>query len=136
MDKMTNFGRMRSVKVQPKMSRTDMEARARMRAVGRQMKGVKLQYTADDRVFFDDVAGIGQAKVSHYILKFFGLWGAVARAMALCASKQYSAMSLQDGLPGQGRGTFMRMQIPLLRACQMFCKAERVFQFCSIIRAA
>ncbi|KAK9821639.1 hypothetical protein WJX74_002762 [Apatococcus lobatus] len=62
MDKMQNFSRMRSVKVQPKMSRTDMEAQARMRAVGRQMKGVKLQYTADDRVFFDDVAGIGQAK--------------------------------------------------------------------------
>ena len=63
MDRMQNFSRMRSVKVQPKMSRTDMEAQARMRAVGRQMKGVKLQYTADDRVFFDDVAGIGQAKV-------------------------------------------------------------------------
>ncbi len=63
MDRMQNFSRMRSVKVQRKLSRTDMEAQARMRAVGRQMKGVKLQYTADDRVFFDDVAGIGQAKV-------------------------------------------------------------------------
>lgn len=38
---------------------------AEMRRLQRQMKGVKLQYIAeDDTVFFDDVAGIGEAKVS------------------------------------------------------------------------
>ena len=39
---------------------------AEMRRLQRQMKGVKLQYIAEnDTVFFDDVAGIGEAKVSH-----------------------------------------------------------------------
>ena len=28
------------------------------------MRGITLQYTEDDRVFFDDVAGVGDAKVS------------------------------------------------------------------------
>lgn len=38
---------------------------AEMRRLQRQMKGVKLQYIAeDDTVFFDDVAGIGEAKVT------------------------------------------------------------------------
>ncbi len=38
---------------------------AEMRRLQRQMKGVKLQYIAEnDSVFFDDVAGIGEAKVS------------------------------------------------------------------------
>jgi hypothetical protein len=37
---------------------------AEMRRLQRQMKGVKLQYIAEnDDVFFDDVAGIGEAKV-------------------------------------------------------------------------
>ena len=37
---------------------------AEMRRLQRQMKGVKLQYIAEnDSVFFDDVAGIGEAKV-------------------------------------------------------------------------
>lgn len=39
---------------------------AEMRRLQRQMKGIKLQYMAtDDTVFFDDVAGIGEAKVFH-----------------------------------------------------------------------
>ena len=39
---------------------------AEMRKLQRQMKGVKLQYIAEnDAVFFDDVAGIGEAKVCH-----------------------------------------------------------------------
>lgn len=37
--------------------------RIKMRAARRKMKGVNLQYVADKRVFFDDVAGIGEAKV-------------------------------------------------------------------------
>ena len=37
---------------------------AEMRRLQRQMKGIKLQYTAEnDTVFFSDVAGIGEAKV-------------------------------------------------------------------------
>ena len=37
---------------------------AEMRRLQRQMKGIKLQYIAeDDTVFFSDVAGIGEAKV-------------------------------------------------------------------------
>ena len=40
------------------------EMRIKMRKAKRQMKGVKLQYTDDDRVTFDDVAGIGESKVS------------------------------------------------------------------------
>lgn len=38
--------------------------RIKMRSAKRKMKGVNLQYVADRRVFFDDVAGIGEAKVS------------------------------------------------------------------------
>ena len=36
--------------------------RIKMRSAKRKMKGVNLQYVADRRVFFDDVAGIGEAK--------------------------------------------------------------------------
>ena len=36
---------------------------ADMRRLQRKMKGVKLQYLADETVFFDDVAGISAAKV-------------------------------------------------------------------------
>ncbi len=36
--------------------------RIKMRAAKRKMRGVNLQYVADRRVFFDDVAGIGEAK--------------------------------------------------------------------------
>jgi hypothetical protein len=41
--------------------------RIKMRSAKRKMKGVNLQYVADRRVFFDDVAGIGEAKVSHRV---------------------------------------------------------------------
>lgn len=39
--------------------------RRKMKQLTRKMRarGMKLQYTDDDRVFFDDVAGIGNAKV-------------------------------------------------------------------------
>lgn len=37
--------------------------RIKERAAKRKMTGVTLQYTDDDRVFFEDVAGIGDAKV-------------------------------------------------------------------------
>ena len=37
--------------------------RVRMRQAQRKMKGVKLQYTDANRVTFDDVAGVGPAKV-------------------------------------------------------------------------
>ena len=38
--------------------------RIKERAAKRKMKGITLQYTEDERVFFDDVAGIGDAKVA------------------------------------------------------------------------
>ena len=49
---------------------------AEMRRLQRQMKGIKLQYIAEnDTVFFSDVAGIGEAKVRlilpHTVLTFF-----------------------------------------------------------------
>lgn len=44
--------------------------RIKMRKAKRKMKGVNLQYVADRRVFFDDVAGIGEAKVCHSHLLF------------------------------------------------------------------
>ena len=44
---------------------------AEMRRLQRQMKGVKLQYIAEnDTVFFDDVAGIGEAKVCFQCLLY------------------------------------------------------------------
>ena len=39
------------------------EMRIRMRKAQSEMKGVKLQYTDEGRVMFQDVAGIGEAKV-------------------------------------------------------------------------
>lgn len=42
------------------------DMRQRLRKAQRQMKGVKLQYTEEQRpIMFDDVAGIGEAKASH-----------------------------------------------------------------------
>ena len=41
----------------------DEAVRIKERAAKRKMTGVSLQYTDDDRVFFEDVAGIGDAKV-------------------------------------------------------------------------
>ena len=42
--------------------------RIKMRKAQRQMKGVKLQYTDDSRITFDDVAGIGDSKVRQHPL--------------------------------------------------------------------
>lgn len=42
--------------------------RIKERAAKRKMTGVTLQYTDDDRVFFEDVAGIGDAKVEKYCI--------------------------------------------------------------------
>ena len=39
------------------------EMRIRMRKAQSEMKGVKLQYTDEGRVMFQDVAGIGEAQV-------------------------------------------------------------------------
>lgn len=44
--------------------------RIKMRAAKRKMKGVNLQYVSDRRVFFDDVAGIGEAKVRASCCRF------------------------------------------------------------------
>jgi len=43
----------------------DEQIRIKEREAKRKMKGISLQYTEDDRVFFSDVAGIGDAKVCH-----------------------------------------------------------------------
>ena len=40
----------------------DEAIRIKERDAKRKMKGISLQYTEDDRVFFSDVAGIGDAK--------------------------------------------------------------------------
>ena len=41
------------------------EMRIKLRKAQSEMKGVKLQYTDEGRVTFDDVAGIGESKVRH-----------------------------------------------------------------------
>ena len=66
----------------------EMEMKVRMRQAQRRMKGVKLQYTDDDRVTFDDVAGIGPAKVR------------AARAPPPCAGRQAVFPSGGDGGAG------------------------------------
>lgn len=45
-------------------AREEEEARRKMKQLTRKMRsrGMKLQYTDDDRVYFDDVAGVGNAK--------------------------------------------------------------------------
>ena len=59
---------------------------AEMRRLQRQMKGIKLQYMAtDDTVFFDDVAGIGEAKVSHLPKVVLTHW-TVPDALGHCTS--------------------------------------------------
>ena len=40
----------------------DEQIRIKEREAKRKMKGISLQYTEEDRVFFSDVAGIGDAK--------------------------------------------------------------------------
>ena len=41
----------------------DEQIRIKEREAKRKMKGITLQYTEEERVFFNDVAGIGDAKV-------------------------------------------------------------------------
>ena len=62
MEEAEQFLKMSTVKVQKARTPEQERIRQKLRAAQRRMKGVKLQYTADDRVFFDDVAGIGAAK--------------------------------------------------------------------------
>ena len=59
--------------------------RVKMRQAQREMKGVKLQYTDDDRVTFDDVAGIGDAKVGFrvFICLCRGYWVAALNKLAV-----------------------------------------------------
>lgn len=63
MEEAEQFLKMSTVKVQKARTPEQEKIRAKLRAAQRRMKGVNLQYTKDDRVFFDDVAGIGAAKV-------------------------------------------------------------------------
>ncbi|KAK9816556.1 hypothetical protein WJX72_001883 [[Myrmecia] bisecta] len=63
MEKMAQFGKMTSVKITMRRDEREEEMKVKVRAAQRRMKGVKLQYTDEDRVFFDDVQGIGDAKI-------------------------------------------------------------------------
>ncbi len=56
--------RRRSLDVQARDPK-DEQIRIKEREAKRKMKGISLQYTEDDRVFFSDVAGIGDAKARH-----------------------------------------------------------------------
>lgn len=62
MEEAEQFLKLSTVKVQKARNPEQERIRQKLRAAQRRMKGVKLQYTKDDRVFFDDVAGIGAAK--------------------------------------------------------------------------
>ena len=50
------------------------------------MKGISLQYTEDDRVFFSDVAGIGDAKVRRQMFAVNPLHLGLAGPGRCCAS--------------------------------------------------
>jgi cell division protease FtsH len=64
------FRKMKTVRVQKAQ---DPERLRKLKAAQKQLKGVKLQYTdATEAVFFDDVAGIGDAKVElQEVVDFF-----------------------------------------------------------------
>ena len=63
MAKATEFLQLRTVKVRAAVTPAEREKRVRMREAQRNLRGVTLQYMEDDIVTFDDVAGIGDAKV-------------------------------------------------------------------------
>lgn len=67
-DEAEDFLRMGSVKVKKAMSKDEAEnknalIKEKMKQAAKSMKNVKLQYTDEDIITFDDVAGIGEAKV-------------------------------------------------------------------------
>ena len=63
MAKAAQFLQMNTAKLTKARDPKDEQIRIKEREAKRKMKGITLQYTEEERVFFSDVAGIGDAKV-------------------------------------------------------------------------
>ncbi|KAK9823015.1 hypothetical protein WJX81_007049 [Elliptochloris bilobata] len=122
-DKAAEFGRLRTVKVQQAAAQDDTEREVaqemavRMRQAQRNMKGVKLQYTEAGRITFDDVAGIGDAKVElmevvDFFLKperFRRSGAKIPKGVLLCGPPGTGKTLLARAVAGEARVAFLSL---------------------------
>lgn len=117
MEEAEQFLKMSTVKVQKARTPEQEKIRAKLRAAQRRMKGVKLQYTKDDRVFFDDVAGIGAAKeelleVVDFFLKperFKKSGSRIPRGVLLCGPPGTGKTLLARAVAGEAGVAFLSL---------------------------
>ena len=109
------FRRMKTVRIQKAQ---DPEKVRKLKAAQRQLKGVKLQYTdAKEAVFFDDVAGIGDAKVElQEVVDFFrkperfrASGSKIPRGVLLCGPPGTGKTLLARAVAGEAGVSFLSL---------------------------
>lgn len=109
------FRRMKTVKIQKAQN---PEKLRKLKAAQRQLKGVKLQYTdAKESVFFDDVAGIGDAKVElQEVVDFFrkperfrASGARIPRGVLLCGPPGTGKTLLARAVAGEAGVSFLSL---------------------------
>ncbi|KAK9808335.1 hypothetical protein WJX73_003265 [Symbiochloris irregularis] len=118
MDAAADHLKMRTARVirAPTLDAEEEEMRAKTRAAMRRMKGVKLQIS-DERITFDDVAGIGEAKVELVeVVDFFSRpelfrrsGARVPRGVLLCGPPGTGKTLLARAVAGEARVTFLSL---------------------------
>jgi len=111
------FRKISTVKVQKARNPEQEKVQQKLRAAQRKMKGVKLQYTSDDRVFFDDVAGIGASKeelmeVVDFFLKperFRQSGARIPRGVLLCGPPGTGKTLLARAVAGEAGVAFLSL---------------------------
>lgn len=109
------FRRMKTVRIQRAQ---DPDKVRKLKAAQRQLKGVKLQYTdAREAVFFDDVAGIGDAKVElQEVVDFFrkperfrASGSRIPRGVLLCGPPGTGKTLLARAVAGEAGVSFLSL---------------------------
>lgn len=109
------FRRMKTVRIQKAQ---DPEKVRKLKEAQRQLKGVKLQYTeAKESVFFDDVAGIGDAKVElQEVVDFFrkperfrASGSRIPRGVLLCGPPGTGKTLLARAVAGEAGVSFLSL---------------------------
>ena len=109
------FRKMKTVRIQKAQDPSKMR---KLKAAQRQLKGVKLQYTdAQEAVFFDDVAGIGDAKVElQEVVDFFtkperfrASGSKIPRGVLLCGPPGTGKTLLARAVAGEAGVSFLSL---------------------------